>query len=607
MTTNLRPETNPRSQESGATMILAAATIFLLIGVAALAVDLSGIRLDRAIDQRVADSAASAGALTVFETGNGRTGCAVALAYVEANSGGITGLATDCSTIPETCDAATTPAGFTQSNDRFDVTVVYPVTDGHALMNPGALGASTQAIVAEDGEACERIGVQISSARDPSFSQVLGAPAGETTVHAVALGYLPPAENTPVNLLLLDRFTCQALQVSGNGGVIVDAVYDPETNQLRGGVAAADSDGTNYGSPCLSDGVIDINGTNSLIRADGPEGCANETATSTHVSGLTKGEGCGAVQTLALGTPGCNAPACTASGGSDPNNPNPAPTALPARLTRAPVDHRYNCRADYTTVPLSAQWATDALTTSNEQDIPGCTGGGANILNLILDVTESGLPPVGTWTSWTGLGYPCDVPSSYLPISHVGNVWIDCPSSAGGLIVRTEIDIEGNVVADGHIQVTSADGHLIIDNAGSPGFLFLRNGIFSKDAQSSITLLETFVYASKNSAVTMAGGTTGSLTWTATNTDGYPFDDLALWSDSAITHTWAGQANLTMSGVFFTPLAEVEYAGTAGQNQTDAQFIADKLHAMGQGLLQVAPEIGHAVDFDAVPASILLR
>jgi Flp pilus assembly protein TadG len=594
-----------RSDESGATMILAAASVFLLIGVAALAVDLSGIRLDRAIDQRVADAAASAGAISVF-TSDGQEGCEVALAYVDANVAGISGLDTDCSSLPASCDPAT-PIEVTKSNDRFTVTIVYPVTDAHALMTPAALGGVTQTVVAEDGNPCERIGVQISAVRDSSFAQVLGAPQGSTSVHAVALADLPPAENVPVNLLLLDRFTCQVLHVEGNGGVIVDAVHDPDTNQLRGGVAAADSDGSNYGSPCVSDGVIDIDGTSSIIRADGPEGCPSQTGTSTHASGLTKGEGCGAIQTLAPGTPGCNPPACTASGGANPNNPNPAPTALPSRLTRAPVDHRYNCRADYTTVPALAQWATDPLTTANEQDIPGCTGGNANILGLILDVTESGLPPVGSWTSWTGLGHPCDVPSSYGSISHEGNVWIDCPSNAGGLILRTEAHITGDVVADGHVRVSSSDGHLIIDNPGSPGFMFLRNGIFSKDAQSSIALNETFVYASKTSAVAMAGGNTGSLTWTATNTEGHPFDDLALWSDSAIMHEWAGQANLTMSGVFFTPLATVDYAGTAGQNQTNAQFIADKLNARGQGLLLVAPKIGHAVDFDAAVASTLLR
>ena len=81
----------------------------------------------------------------------------------------------------------------------------------------------------------------------------------------------------------------------------------------------------------------------------------------------------------------------------------------------------------------------------------------------------------------------------------------------------------------------------------------------------------------------MAGGT-GSLIWIAP--DSGDFDDLALWSDSPLTHYWAGQANLIMKGVFFTPLATGEYSGTGGQNQTKAQWIADKLVARGQGILE---------------------
>ncbi|MCH8333179.1 Coenzyme F420 hydrogenase/dehydrogenase, beta subunit C-terminal domain [Candidatus Sumerlaeota bacterium] len=75
------------------------------------------------------------------------------------------------------------------------------------------------------------------------------------------------------------------------------------------------------------------------------------------------------------------------------------------------------------------------------------------------------------------------------------------------------------------------------------------------------------------------------------------FDDLALWGDSATTHLWAGQADLTLEGVFFTPLAQAEYAGTSGQNQIHAQFVAYRLHARGQGFLVVAPGLGRTVEF----------
>jgi hypothetical protein len=62
-----------------------------------------------------------------------------------------------------------------------------------------------------------------------------------------------------------------------------------------------------------------------------------------------------------------------------------------------------------------------------------------------------------------------------------------------------------------------------------------------------------------------------------------------------------------MEGVFFTPLATGDYAGTAGQNQTKAQWIADKLVARGQGILVIQPEFGRAVEFPISPRTTLIR
>jgi hypothetical protein len=108
----------------------------------------------------------------------------------------------------------------------------------------------------------------------------------------------------------------------------------------------------------------------------------------------------------------------------------------------------------------------------------------------------------------------------------------------------------------------------------------------------------------------MDGGGGGILTWIAPDDPSHPLDDLALWSDSEVTsapHIWAGQAALTMEGVFFVPIVTVEYAGQGSQQQTKAQFIADKLHARGQGELLVAPVFGRSVGFRPPPISILVR
>jgi hypothetical protein len=214
----------------------------------------------------------------------------------------------------------------------------------------------------------------------------------------------------------------------------------------------------------------------------------------------------------------------------------------------------------------------------------------------------------GPWQPWSPT-YPCDIPSSAAPINESGNWWVNCSA----FNVRVPVTINGSVVFDGDVSVTSGTGHLTIDNAGSAATFpsaFLRNGVFRKDGQASISLIETTVYASRTSRVQMDGGSGGTLTWIAPNDPAKPLDDLALWSDSEITaatHFWAGQAALDMEGVFFVPIVTVEYAGQGVQQQTSAQFIADRLHARGQGQLIVAPVFGRSVGLRPPPYTILLR
>ncbi len=588
------------SSERGEALILTALALFALVGAAAIAVDLAALRTDRSADQKVTDLAASAGALATAEGGAGEEACEAALAYAAINTEEVASLDdSGCAAAFSTSCDPTVAEWHTVMSGRLSVTMVYPVPDAHPLMTSGILGAPTQSVVTADGEPCERVGVEISAVREGLFSQLLGFDQGTTTVHTVATTSLPGIDSVPINLLVLDRFGCQAIDVQGQGGIIVRAVVNEDSTGLLPGVIAADSDGS---AGCSSDGVIDLDGGNSVLRADGPEGCASQSGTS-NVGGFTSGTGCGLIRTLAPGTPGCVAPACTRSGGNT-ENPNPLPTALPGRLTRAPVDHRYNCWGwqttdGYESPPAGTEWATDPLTATNEQDIPGCTEGTpAHIYDLINFVRQNGS---AGYTDWTTLGHPCDIPSSSPTINVNGNVRIDCSE----LTVRSTVNIRGNVIFDGNVNITGGKGHLNVQNAlGSPGWAFFRSGTLSKSGDASLTLNYTAVYMSKTSAISMAGGS-GSLTWIAP--DSGNFDDLALWSDSPIQHDWAGQANLTMEGVFFMPRATAEYAGIGGQNQTQAQWIADKLVARGNGQLEILPAFGRAVEFPVDPQTILIR
>jgi hypothetical protein len=135
--------------------------------------------------------------------------------------------------------------------------------------------------------------------------------------------------------------------------------------------------------------------------------------------------------------------------------------------------------------------------------------------------------------------------------------------------------------------------------------MFLRNGVLKKAGQGSLYLHNTTVYASKTSTVNLAGGDKGTVIWIAP--DQGDFDDLALWADSSARQKFAGQAALNLVGTFFAPLATIEYTGNGSQSQVRAQFISGRLHAGGNGTLEVAPEFGRAVVFPSPPTTELIR
>lgn len=578
-------------------MILVVSALFVLIGASAIAVDIGALWLQRSADQKVTDNAAAAGALELANT-DGQQACEVALSYVVVNTDEI-GSLDDSGCGTAFSSVCTTGESLTMNSGRFTITVTHPVSDTDPLMTSGIIGARSQVLHGDDGEACERFGVEMVAVRDSLFAQFLGHEEGSTAVHTVAAS-TRSEEGPPLNLLVLNRTECQTIHVQGNGGIIVDAVVGEDDSGnpigLTHGLAASDSDGS---AGCSSDGVIDVDGGNSEIRADGPEGCPDQIGTH-DVDGFTAGEGCGLIQTVAPGTPGCeqsvNTPACTPGSGGD-NKPLPDPTGLPGKITRESVDHRFNCWSDYTSPPAGTDWATSPLT--GDQSIGGCTGSPDHIYDLIIDVGSTGNPiNRGLWTTWSD-GHSCTVDSGNPDVTINGNVVFDCAS----LSVKANVTVNGNVVFDGDVEVTSS-GHLDIGNtSGSPGWAFFRDGTLSKGGSASLTFDQTTVYMSETSGVVMSGGD-GSLTWVAPETG--EFEDLALWSDSPTLHEWAGQAGLVMEGVFFTPLATGDYSGTSGQNQTDAQWIADKLVARGQGTLLIRPSVERGISLGN-PAVNLIR
>lgn len=558
-----------RSEEGTAIIIVAVGVIVLAV-VAAVALDLGALRDARAASQATVDAAASSAVIYLAE-GNGVQACEAALAYAALNARSTDELdGADCSAFPPTCDDSTTAVATSGTAGELTVTISYPVPDSSSYMDPGAIGAEPQTVVPADGDQCQRIAVAASVERGTFFGRVFGFNEQTTRLHAVARAVGGNDHDGTVALLLLERSKCDVLSAGGNGGVRVDSVIDVETGEVLPGRIALDTDAT---ASCGT--AITTSGSDATIVANGPPGCADELA------GIP-GAGCGSIRVYGATGSGCLSPICSNGGVLAP-----APTVLPQRITRAPIDHRFNCRATY---PPSF-------------DIDGCQDGDPAYIDQLRANIEMSGTPVG-WQRYTAAGYPCTVLSdTVLP---AGNWHVDCSK----LSVHADLIFSGGVVFDSDTSILS-DGRLAVNTVApaltpnsDAAVAFFRDGVVSKQGQGSLVLEHSLVYLNSGVSFKMAGGS-GSLVWTAPLTG--PFEDLALWSDSAEDFKLAGQANTHLEGVFFAPRAEVSYSGNGSQQQVSAQVISLKLRADGNGALTLKPIPSRSVDLELAIVSELIR
>lgn len=570
--------------DKGASIFMLAMSLFLLIGASAIAVDIAAIWLDRSTDQKVTDAAAAVGVLVAVETG-GQDACESALNYVAVNTPDLNTVdTTDCVQFDNICDPDNPlEIEWPFSAGRYQITVVHPVSDTHELMTSGIVGGTAQPLV-DDGKPCQRLAVKMTSTRNSLFAQVLGFSSGRTSVHTVAKRIIGD-NKPPLNLIVLDRTGCNTISVNGGGQIIADPVVHPD-GYLVGGLIIADSDGSECSG---TNGVINVSGAGSVIRADGPPGCGGNPFT---FKTYPAEEGCGTIKVLAPNDPGpCTPPACSISGGG--NAPNPAPSPLGSRYTRAPADHRYNCYGNYATPPPETLWAAEELTTANQQNIdecdewdPSAEGGRGNdyIYNLIEDVGDVPPPAFGDYFQrWKAdLGNGCTIGTG--EVINVGSVVVDCSS----LIINGDVTISGNAIFNGSVKV---NGSLEINPPADNPWIFFRGGALDKAGTGTLKFNNAMVYMAQGSSLKLSGsGSGGALIWTAP--DAGNFQDLALWSDSEATHAWSGQSSLTLRGIFFMPRGTAAYSGGGSQEQTDAQWLAWNLTVGGGGILHIAPGDG---------------
>lgn len=629
-----------RRDERGLTVVIVGISIMMLMTLTALVIDHSFLRNDRRADQKIADAAATAGALKLG-TEDGRAACEAALAHLVANTPGVDSFdGADCSTFPEFCNPATTAATTTGTAGPYRVQIVHPVPANHPVMaRASALGAPAAASVPLDGSSCERLGVSIELTRGPSFGAVLGADQQTTRVHTVAKAGSVLDGERPINLLILERHACHAVVAEGQATLEVGAITG-YNGELLPGILAVDSLGYNddgsRGANCGTAsspgyGTLHVQGTNARMQADGPPLCPTEITAGT-------GDGCGYIELLADGVPGPAAPlfcadklywpACTSTGIVRPH-----PVRMPTRRTREPIDHHFNCQNGYGSKPWFGGHPIGACAEATAD---------TDFVDELMAFANGNSVPAG-FSTYTG---PCSVDADL--VIPEGNWVVPCSN----FVVRRSLTFQGgNVIFNGTVDVTSGFGSLTVHACGKKGVdtcnptypltwtgqrddrgrwisadnydekqysndaawvVFRNGGGIKKDAQAKVHFYDTSLFFQRNAALsslpthTMAlSGGSGSLIWHAPREG--PFDVLAMWSDSPLLHDMGGSAELEMEGVYFAPVARLTFRGNGGQQQVAAQLITERLTVTGSGTLIVVPQLDRSINHYRPPSSMIIR
>lgn len=225
--------------DRGVSLVLIALSLMMLVGAAALAVDLAALRYDLRAEQLAADAAATAGAIQIdpVSGSDAQSGCQVAWQYLLLNleDEGGTPSPPDCSTFAGVCSGSFRST--TASAGPYDFVIGHPVPDDHEWMSEQTINDDI------DGAACQRLGVSIERTRAFTFGRVLGFDDTTTTARSVARIAIKPGEGELVPLLLLEPISCDALIASGQGAITVEFFNDVP------GIIAVDSDGSKTSNP----------------------------------------------------------------------------------------------------------------------------------------------------------------------------------------------------------------------------------------------------------------------------------------------------------------------------------------------------------------------
>ncbi len=589
-----------RPNEGGAVIALIAASLLVLIAMAAIVVDLGNTRTDRRTLSSSADFSVLAAGATMGDR-YASIACRDAVEYLAMNIPQFAHGADPCDGLPTVCvnpappttptpiangalpTSVTKPTDVMIEAGEYRATIRYPVSDAD-IYDPTIPYPSTR-----DGSPCERMRITLSHRNRTVFGQLLGidslTPAASATVRVT-----PKTSQTVPSLWLLDPYGCPALSVSGGARITVGTDTIP-------GVISLDTDTSLCGSS-----VALYSDNNSSIQAL-PQGSSE--------NGLIN------LYSMQPSSATCGVRDCEqAKIGPYPKQIWPQPTPQLRRATRAPVDHRFNCKAGYP-MYLGSVIIRDCKFASTSQPYIDALRALSGITTPNTGLYVAGTMP-GGFTSYTSLGGSCNVKGN---MTITGNTWINCP---GGMKITggNSITIVGNVIMDGDLAVNSGgafrvlpvgtsplptecqnrvNGTCAMQSTGNAGYLLQRTAGVGMDIGGNLELRHTVV-VQNGGCVKFGSGAPPR--WTAP-TEG-PFAGLALWSEGCAGSSLSSGGDLSIAGTFFTPDATFKIAGNGDGSQQDAQFIAYRLEAMGSGTLKLAPNPSTSITLD-VPRAVLIR
>jgi hypothetical protein len=586
-----------REAEEGAYAAVFVLVLAALIAAGALAVDMGTLYFARHSTKAVADMASTAGGLGLEPTTGGTPlkACQDAWEYAIANLPDAPAASSPCNAFasPPACGPSTAPITATGTSGPYTISITWPVPDSDARMD----SRLTPTI---DGDQCQRVGVVIQRDNDLLLAGFGDGPDRMTVGNgSVARAQASQTQGDLVALVVLDRTGCQVLESDGGGsgppgGVIVEAaeIEDDQGNPVSvPGAITVDSDGRTCGANRYA--IQPSNSTNTRMIAEG---------TLDGVKGVILSHALFGDFPEKSHNPNRCSDDYSMPTSSRPLQPCPVGGD---RVTRAPIDHRYNCKATYPGVTPPIAGCSQAAVNS-----------GGDYIDQLLDAFEGfsaeNIPTSGAFISGDFKVYPdeyegetptdpCRFNSATSVDLGTGNWFIDCPNEANGQQPGFRMSNIGASFTAGPGEIVFAGGvslgggEFAVGSTEESSIVYIRSyssnrpGNLESSQGSRVSLQNTFVFIQDGGIDLQAGSSGDALYWIAPDDEDFPFDDLVLWSESVVVHRIGAGAVLDLEGTFFMPNAQFRYTGSGSQEQARAQFVAWRLYFGGQGSLVMTP------------------